>query len=79
MDDAKILDLLFRDGLTSRREAGDLSGRGVGLAAVRAEAARLGGSAELENDPGRGTRVVVMVPLDDQAVSQHRSANDRTV
>ena len=64
MDDAGILALLFRDGFTSRREAGGFSGRGVGLAAVAAEAGRLGGDVALENDPGRGTQLLVTVPLD---------------
>ena len=68
MDDAAILELLFRDGLSSRREVGDLSGRGVGLAAVRAEAEVLGGSVRIVNNPGRGMRLLVAVPLD-QAVS----------
>jgi ABC-type amino acid transport substrate-binding protein/signal transduction histidine kinase len=63
MDDAAILDLVFRDGFTSRRVAGELSGRGVGLSAVRAEAERLGGRVFLENRPDRGTRLVVDVPL----------------
>ncbi|EFL52276.1 putative CheA signal transduction histidine kinase [Solidesulfovibrio fructosivorans JJ]] len=62
MDDAAILTLLFRDGFTSRRVAGELSGRGVGLAAVRAEAERLGGTVALINHPGRGTRLVVTLP-----------------
>lgn len=66
MDDAAILDLVFRDGFTSRRVPGDLSGRGVGLAAVRAEAEGLGGSAVLENSPGQGTRLVIEVPLGPQ-------------
>jgi ABC-type amino acid transport substrate-binding protein/signal transduction histidine kinase len=67
MDDDAILELLFRDGFSSRQEAGDISGRGVGLAAVKAEAARLDGNVELENDPGRGTRLIVAVPVDRQA------------
>ena len=69
MDDAAILRLVFRDGFTSRRVAGDLSGRGVGLAAVWAEAARLGGTVELENNPGRGSRFVIEVPLEPRKTS----------
>ena len=46
--------------------AGDLSGRGVGLAAVRAEAEGLGGTAVLENSPGQGTCLVIEVPLGPQ-------------
>jgi len=68
MDDDAILELLFRDGLSSRREVGDLSGRGVGMAAVRAEAEVLGGSVRIVNNPGRGMRLIVAVPLD-QAIS----------
>jgi len=64
MDDARIVDLLFRDGFTSRRVAGELSGRGVGLSAVREEAVRLGGGVCLENDPGQGARLIVTLPVD---------------
>jgi chemotaxis protein histidine kinase CheA len=63
MDDAAVTELLFRDGFSSRRNVGELSGRGVGLAAVRAEAQRLGGAAVLISEPGRGTRLRVEVPL----------------
>lgn len=63
MDDAAVIELLFRDGFSSRRSVGALSGRGVGLAAVRAEAKRLGGLAVLAGEPGRGTRLRVEVPL----------------
>jgi ABC-type amino acid transport substrate-binding protein len=63
MDEAAVTDLLFRDGFSSRRTVGDLSGRGVGLAAVRAEADRCGGTAFLINDPGRGLRLCLTIPL----------------
>ena len=64
MDDAAIEELLFRDGFSSRREVGELSGRGVGLSAVRAEAERLGGTVRIVNNPGHGLRLLVTVPLD---------------
>ncbi|WP_047960258.1 transporter substrate-binding domain-containing protein [Desulfovibrio sp. TomC] len=63
MDDRAIWELLFCDGFTSRRTVGDLSGRGVGLAAVRAEAERLGGNASVISQPGQGMRLIVTVPL----------------
>ncbi|BAH76361.1 putative sensor histidine kinase [Solidesulfovibrio magneticus RS-1] len=63
MDDAAVIELLFRDGFSSRRSVGELSGRGVGLAAVRAEAQHLGGAAVLISEPGRGSRLRVEVPL----------------
>lgn len=63
MDDTAICALVFRDGFTSRRVAGDLSGRGVGLSAVRAEAEALHGHVRLENLPQAGTRLLIEVPL----------------
>ena len=70
MDDETILTLLFRDGFTSRRVAGDLSGRGVGLSAVRSAAERLGGTVTLVNRPEQGTVLTVSVPRNSQATPQ---------
>jgi ABC-type amino acid transport substrate-binding protein len=63
MDEAAVLALLFRDGFTTRRQAGVVSGRGMGLAAVRAEVDRLGGDVVMDNRPGQGVRLVVSIPL----------------
>jgi two-component system chemotaxis sensor kinase CheA len=46
---------LFADGFSTRDEITDLSGRGVGLAAARAECERLGGKVEVESQLGQGT------------------------
>jgi chemotaxis protein CheX len=43
-----ILQLLFLPGFSTREEASEVSGRGVGLAAVRQEAERLGGRLEVQ-------------------------------
>ena len=67
LDDVRTLELLFYDGFTTRRTAGAISGRGVGLAAVRAEAERLGGGVVLETTPGQGTRLMVTIPLEPSA------------
>jgi two-component system chemotaxis sensor kinase CheA len=48
---AEVLDLIFRPGLTVREAAGSLSGRGVGLDAVREAVAALGGLVEVETGP----------------------------
>ncbi len=47
---------LFADGLTTRSEATDISGRGVGLAAVQSAVDALGGTISLESTKGQGTR-----------------------
>ena len=53
---------LFSDGLTTRTEATELSGRGVGTAAVRQAIQGIGGEVRVESEPGRGTRFVFRAP-----------------
>jgi signal transduction histidine kinase len=46
---------LFHDGLTTRTDVSEVSGRGVGLAAVRAATEARGGRISVSSTPGRGT------------------------
>jgi len=59
----EALRLLFLPGFTTRREVTEVSGRGIGLDAVASAAARAGGFASVESEPGRGTTVVAEVPV----------------
>jgi two-component system, chemotaxis family, sensor kinase CheA len=52
---AELGEALFADGLSTRRQATELSGRGVGLAAVREACTKLGGRAEVHSVAGQGT------------------------
>jgi two-component system chemotaxis sensor kinase CheA len=52
---AALVDALFADGLTTRDEASEYSGRGVGLSAVRAACQKLGGRVVVESRPGQGS------------------------
>jgi HPt (histidine-containing phosphotransfer) domain-containing protein len=54
---------LFADGLSTREEANDLSGRGVGMAAVLGNCQSLGAQIEVHSTRGTGTRVRVTIPL----------------
>lgn len=56
------LDAAFADGVSTRATVSELSGRGVGLAAVRAVVHRLGGSVGIDSEPGLGTRFVFRLP-----------------
>jgi len=48
-------EVLFADGLSTKADVTAVSGRGVGLSAVRQACTRLGGRVEVESTPGRGT------------------------
>ncbi|WP_203236414.1 chemotaxis protein CheA, partial [Methylobacterium crusticola] len=62
LDDAGALDLVFVPGFSTARRVSSLSGRGVGMDAVRAAAARLGGQASIASRVGRGTTVRLVLP-----------------
>lgn len=61
-NDEAVIELLFEDYLSTKEEINDLSGRGVGLASVRAEVLKLGGSYRVTSELGRGTRFTFIIP-----------------
>ncbi len=63
MSEAAKLELIFAPGLSSRDAVTAISGRGVGMDVVRANIEQIGGRIVLTNDPGRGLRIVIHVPL----------------
>jgi two-component system, chemotaxis family, sensor kinase CheA len=64
MDDAGVLDLVFRPGFSTRDVVTDVSGRGVGMDVVATRVREeLKGSVALATDKGRGTRVTLLLPL----------------
>jgi two-component system chemotaxis sensor kinase CheA len=62
MNPREKLELIFLDGLSTAETTTDVSGRGVGMSAVRASVEPFGGSVEVHSQPGHGTRIVVRVP-----------------
>ena len=54
---------IFDDGLSLRHEVSDFAGRGVGLAAVRAEVEKLRGQISVRSIKGAGTHFIFIVPL----------------
>lgn len=60
IDATNATDAAFAPGVSTRTEArGDLSGRGMGLSAVRAAAARAGYEVTVTSRPGEGTTFIV--------------------
>jgi two-component system chemotaxis sensor kinase CheA/two-component system sensor histidine kinase and response regulator WspE len=56
------LDLIFTPGFSTREQAGETSGRGVGLDVVRKRVTGLGGSVTVDSEPGKGTRFTLRMP-----------------
>ena len=63
VESLSLAELVFREGLSSRDAASDISGRGVGLSAVKAELDKLDGSVEVETERGAGTRFRFRLPI----------------
>ncbi len=55
--------LVFRPGLSTATRVTEISGRGVGMDAVKATIEALGGSVELSAKPGLGTTISLVVPI----------------
>lgn len=58
-----LAEVLAEAGVSSAEEVTELSGRGVGLDAVKRHVESLGGSLEVESEAGRGTRTTLLLPL----------------
>jgi two-component system chemotaxis sensor kinase CheA len=63
VDQARAAELLFTAGFSTVETTSDVSGRGVGMDAVRAAIRGLGGEATLTSVPGAGTTVEIRLPL----------------
>jgi len=59
----EILSLIFLPGLSTCEEAGELSGRGVGMDIVKTNIAKLGGVIDVLSEPGIGTKMTVTLPI----------------
>ena len=57
------LNLIFHAGLSTAEAVTDLSGRGVGMDVVRSNIETLGGHVYLESTLGKGSAVVLQLPL----------------
>jgi two-component system sensor histidine kinase and response regulator WspE len=63
LTEAQARELIFLSGFSSREEVTHISGRGVGLDAVRTAVQTLGGDVGVESAPGWGTIFEIRVPV----------------
>ena len=58
-----LAELLAEPGFSTAEEVTDVSGRGVGLDAVKSHVESLSGELGVSSEPGRGTTVTMLLPL----------------
>lgn len=59
----RLLDLIFLPGLSTAEKVSGVSGRGVGMDAVKASVQALRGKIELHSTPGKGTTFRIQLPV----------------
>jgi len=59
----EVAQLIFAPGLSTSAQVSDVSGRGVGMDAVRSKIDSLRGTVMVETTPGEGTAVIIRLPL----------------
>jgi two-component system chemotaxis sensor kinase CheA len=60
---SEIYNLIFEPGLSTKEEASNLSGRGVGMDVVKRNIEALRGSVSIDSELGQGTLVTIHLPL----------------
>ncbi|MGD1046621.1 MAG: chemotaxis protein CheA [Bacteroidota bacterium] len=63
MSTSDILNLIFIPGFSTKQEATNVSGRGVGMDVVKTNIAKLKGIVEIASEVGKGTIITLKVPL----------------
>lgn len=63
VDAAQAVELLFTAGFSTAEKMSDISGRGVGMDAVRTIIRELGGEVEMTSEPGNGSTTHIRLPL----------------
>jgi signal transduction histidine kinase/CheY-like chemotaxis protein len=72
MTSERLTELVFRHGFSTRATATEVSGRGVGLDAVKNAIEQIGGTVSLTTRAGRGTRLTVRIPPVVHRLDVHR-------
>ena len=62
MPHSEAVRLIFQDGVSTAESVSEISGRGVGMAAVLKAVEDIGGSIEVESEVGKGTRFIITIP-----------------
>tara|TARA_Y100001954_G_C15829771_1_gene614762 strand:- start:2287 stop:2604 length:318 start_codon:yes stop_codon:yes gene_type:complete len=59
----EAINLIFEDNISSKSNVDLISGRGVGMKALRKEIEKMGGSIQVKSELGKFTRFEIILPL----------------
>ena len=65
-----LVDTIFDDGFTTNTKVSDVSGRGVGLSALKSEVLKLGGKISVSTKKGFGTTFKITIPFIEKNVRE---------
>jgi two-component system, chemotaxis family, sensor kinase CheA len=74
LSNAQIMEFIFKEDFSTATEVSEISGRGVGLSALKSAATQAGGNIVVSSETNRGTRFMINIPKSDQVQSSHKSA-----
>lgn len=62
------MELLFYDGVSTSEQVSQVSGRGVGMAALKQQVEQLDGRIEVSTQPGEGSTFRIILPSTDFSI-----------
>ena len=74
MSDSKILEQIFNEGFSTQEKTTELSGRGMGLSAVKTEVDKLNGTIDIESNVNTGTSFIFNFPYIDLSKKKHKTS-----
>ena len=63
MPDVEVYELLFHPGFSTKDQADDFAGRGVGMDVVRTSLSEIRGTISTDSEVGKGTTFIIRLPL----------------
>jgi two-component system, chemotaxis family, sensor kinase CheA len=63
MGEREALNLIFLPGLSTAEKITNVSGRGVGMDVVKTNLEKIGGTIDIQSQPGKGTTLKIKIPL----------------
>ncbi len=63
LGDREVAQLIFLPGFSTAEKVSNVSGRGVGMDVVKTNIEKIGGTVDLQTQPGYGTTIKIKIPL----------------